>query len=327
MRQPGVCKRAVILALSVGIAACGDSGPTDPAVESLFAAPRGPFTPGSSYQGRGGYIEYVAGNLPVIVSAPHGGTLAPEEIPDRTEAACGGEATTVRDTNTEELIREIGRAFFEATGRYPHLVINRLHRRKLDPNRAELEAACGVPAAQAAFREFQAYIDTARARVTADHGKGWYTDLHGHGHAVARIELGYLLTAEQLRSNDAALNGSTAYEDGTSIRTFSRTSPLSFAELLRGPKSLGALLQSEGFPAVPSPQDPAPLVGQDYFSGGFNVDSWGCVKGGPVCGVQIESHFAGVRDTAANRSAFARALVRVYAAYLKEHAGLDMGLK
>jgi hypothetical protein len=37
-------------------------------------------------------------------------------------------------------------------------------------------------------------------------------------------------------------------------------------------------------------------------------------------------HFAGVRDTAANRTAFAAALVRVYMSYLRENFGLDLGL-
>ncbi len=43
------------------------------------------------------YIEYIAGDLPIILSAPHGGDMVPEEIPDRTQG------TTVRDSRTEEL--------------------------------------------------------------------------------------------------------------------------------------------------------------------------------------------------------------------------------
>ena len=30
-----------------------------------------------------GFIEYWPGTLPVILSAPHGGTVAPKELPDR----------------------------------------------------------------------------------------------------------------------------------------------------------------------------------------------------------------------------------------------------
>jgi hypothetical protein len=125
--------------------ACGDEG--SPLAADSYVA-------GNAYLGTSGYVEYLAGNLPLIVSAPHGGSLLPEEIPDRTAARCGGEATTVRDTNTEELARQIREAFHARTGRYPHIVINRLHRRRLDANRALTEAACGAAAAETAFREF-----------------------------------------------------------------------------------------------------------------------------------------------------------------------------
>jgi hypothetical protein len=314
-----------VVALALLFAACGDAprdigGPSD----SLAVAPRGPFTAGVSYFGRSQYVEYVAGNLPLIVSAPHGGSLLPEEIPDRLAGRCGGEATTVQDTNTAELAREIAAAFFRVTGRYPHLVINRLHRRKLDANRAILEAACEVEAAQTAFREFHAYIDSARTRVLADFGRGWYTDLHGHGHAIPRLELGYRVSGAELRLPDAELSVSSPYETRSTLRTFSQQSPLSFAELLRGPTSLGALLHEEGFRAVPSPAEPAPLSGEDYFSGGHNVGAWGCGDGGSLCGVQIEAHFEGVRDTPASRAAFASAIVRAYTAFLRQNFGLEL---
>nr|MBP9196721.1 hypothetical protein [Saprospiraceae bacterium] len=36
--------------------------------------------PGQSYFGFNQYIEYIAGNLPVILSAPHGGDKVPSDI-------------------------------------------------------------------------------------------------------------------------------------------------------------------------------------------------------------------------------------------------------
>jgi hypothetical protein len=285
------------------------------------------FTPGTSYFGTNQYIEYIAGDLPIIVTAPHGGMLTPADIPDRVAAQCGGEATTVRDTNTEELAREISAAFLRATGKHPHVVINRLHRRKLDANREIVEAACGSASAQAAWREFHAYVDSARTHALAEFGRGWYTDLHGHGHDVARLELGYQLTAAELRLTDALLDASTAYETRSSIRTVSQLSTLSFSALLRGPTSLGALFQAEGYRSVPGSQDSAPLATEEYFTGGYNVGRWGCSDGGMLCGVQIESNFEGVRDTAASRAAFAAALVRVYASYLKQNYGLDLRIR
>src|SRR5688572_23934921 len=55
--------------------------------------------PGQSHYGQNQYIEYLAGNLPVILSAPHGGRERPSDIPDREQG------TFAFDTNTQELAR------------------------------------------------------------------------------------------------------------------------------------------------------------------------------------------------------------------------------
>ena len=309
------------LVLLVCVAACGGRIPNEP-IPPRPEVPGGPYTAGNSYFGRNQYIEYIAGNLPLIFTAPHGGTLTPAEIPDRAAPACGGTATTVRDSNTDELARAVRTAFFNQTGRYPHVIINRLHRQKLDANRDRIEAACNDAEAAVAFDEFHAFVEIAKRRVLLDHGRAWYTDLHGHGHAIARLELGYLLEAEDLRLNDSTLNATSTFENESSIRTFSAQTAASFAAVLRGPSSLGTLLSSAGFPSVPSASDPAPLADQLYFTGGYNTVTHACSTGGNICGVQIESHFAGVRDTQENRLAFATALARVYETFLSVNFGL-----
>jgi hypothetical protein len=101
------------------------------------------YIPGTSYYGRNNYIEYIAGNAPVILTAAHGGALNPASIPDRTAAACGVAPTTVTDLNTTELVRAMQRRYFARFGTYPHVIISNLARRKLDPNRVNPEASCG----------------------------------------------------------------------------------------------------------------------------------------------------------------------------------------
>ena len=39
------------------------------------------FIPGQSYFGQNNYVEYIAGNLPIIIGVPHGGTLTPANLP------------------------------------------------------------------------------------------------------------------------------------------------------------------------------------------------------------------------------------------------------
>ena len=295
--------------------------------------PAGPYVAGRSYLGRNGYVEYVAGDAPVILTAPHGGSLTPAEIPDRTDGRCGGSATTGTDLNTIELARAMQARYHARLGRRPHVVVMHLARVKLDANRLDPEAACGDPEAQTALAEWHAFIDAAKAAVLRESGRGWYMDMHGHGHPVPRLEIGYLLTGAQLDLSDASLDANAAFEDTASVRTMSGAAPASFAALLRGPTSLGTLYASHGFPSIPSSSDPRP-AGTAYFTGGDNTRRHTCgadaaplggVTGGGVCGVQIEANYAGVRDNAANRDRFGDATAVVLAQYLGAHWGLSLG--
>ena len=282
--------------------------------------------------GTNGYVEYLAGNAPVIITAPHGGTLAPSSIPDRTAERCGGSATTTTDLNTAALARTMRQRYFARFGKYPHVVIAHLARRKLDANRTNPEASCGIAAADVALREWHAFIDAAKRSVLQTSGKGWYMDMHGHGHAVQRLEIGYLVSGRQLDLSDAELNAQRNIADASSIRTIARGSPATFASVLRGPTSLGTLYANNAFPAVPSAQDPGPK-GAAYFSAGDNTrrhtcggeaSPFGGTTDGMICGVQIESNYTGVRDTEANRTRFADVTAVVLERFLAEHWGLRL---
>ncbi len=334
-------RAAVALLTTLALSACSagstDTPPSGPPPSG--PPPSGPppvapiaYVAGQSYFGRNGYVEYIAGNTPVILTAPHGGTLSPSSIPDRTAGACGGLATTVTDANTQELVRTMQARYAARFGKVPHVIISHLARRKLDPNRLQPEAGCGNAEAATALGEWHSYIDAAKSAVLKAHGKGWYMDIHGHGHAVQRLELGYLVSGTQLDGSDAALDASNAIENGASILTLSLASPLSFSALLRGAGSLGTLYAAQGFPSVPSSSDPGPN-GAEYFSGGDNTRRHSCgseagplggTTGGVICGVQVEANFVGVRDNAANRERFADATAQVLEQYLRVHWGLSL---
>ncbi|MDH3271022.1 MAG: Ig-like domain-containing protein [Gemmatimonadota bacterium] len=271
------------------------------------------YLPGASYFGRNAYVEYIPGELPVVLSAPHGGSLTPDEIADRTYGA------VVPDRNTRQLTLAVREAFMDQTGYAPHVVISHLDRVKLDPNREIIEAAQGDPFAEQAWDEFHEYIERARVPVSAV-GGGMYFDMHGHGHPKARLELGYLLSAEELNQADASLN-SLAVVQRTSIREIGRDSPIPFSQLLRGPTSLGGYLESAGVPAVPSPGDPTP--GDDpYFSGGYSTAIHGSRADTElVSGIQIEHHYPGLRDSDENRRAYAALLAAAVRDFMLEHFG------
>jgi hypothetical protein len=255
------------------------------------------------------FVEYVAGDLPIVVSVPHGGALAPATIPDRTVG------TSVTDANTIDLGRALVEALVARTGRAPHLVLSHLRRSKLDANREIVEGAQGRPDAVRAWNEYHAFVEQAVRAVVARHGRGLYLDLHGHGHAVPRLELGYLISGAALDATDAVLDAGPGASQ-SSLRLLMSTTPGTFAEVLRGPTSLGGLLAGYT-PSVPSPSTPSP--GSDpYFNGGYSTERHTAV----LPGLQIESHFAGIRDTPANRAAFAASLAIAVTAFLSTHLRL-----
>lgn len=326
-------RRRLAAALCLLLAACGGEsapspagaptptgpGPTPPLTPAQPTGPVGPLVVGQTYTDRSEFVEYTLGDAPLVLVAPHGGALQPAGIPDRSCSGC----VTVTDANTQELARAIADTFQVRTGARLHLVVNRLHRRKFDANRDRDEATGGTRALDTTWLWLHSAIDSARQRVAANGGHGLLIDLHGHGHTVPRLELGYLLSAATLRQSDAALQAAGTMSTSSIARAASGTRSLSDrgVALLRGPFSLGGLLGTRGVPSVPSPNDPAPLVGQEFFDGGYNTGRHGSRNGSSVDAIQIECHFPGIRDTAASRGAFARSLVDALLVYLERHYG------
>lgn len=291
-----------------------------------LASPAGavPYEVGKSYFSANGYVEYIPGNAPVILTAPHGGALRPDGIPDRTPETCGGSASVVADMNTAQLTLAMRQSFYERYGTYPHVIINRLARRKFDANRPIAEAACGNAEVERAFGEWHAFIDEAKAQVVLTSGRGWYMDIHGHAHRVPRLELGYLVTADELNTSDAALDAITEAGERSSVRSLLQKPGTSLSDLMRGPASLGTLYAGAGFPATPSAGDPGPGA-ERYFVGGYNTRRHGCGADavqmggradGAICGLQIEANFKGVRDTKENWKRFGDATAQILGPYL-----------
>ena len=69
------------------------------------------------------------------------------------------------DLNTAQLTRELRQALCARLGVCPAAILNLLHRRKLDANRPEDEAAFGVPLAAEAYEEFQRYVSTETSNI------------------------------------------------------------------------------------------------------------------------------------------------------------------
>ena len=142
-----------------------------------------------------------------------------------------------------------------------------------------------------------AAIDSAKASVTKQAGRGLVIDLHGHAHKINRIEVGYLLGRGALRriNDDSA---ATATPFASSISSIARTSASgdSYAAMHNGPNSLGGMLAAVGLRAVPSPDEPAPKDGEEYWTGAYNTERHGSSRGGVIDAAQLELPVIAIGD-------------------------------
>ena len=299
-----------------------DITPVDTTKEEVFPAlgHDGPYQSGNVYYGRKSYIEYHAGNLPIILSAPHGGRSTPDEINDRTYG------TLVTDDNTYELTKTIMDSMRVRFGGYPHVILCKLKRTKLDANRDSVEAAQEDKYALRAWQEYHYYIGVAKKKIETDYGSGLFLDIHGHGvnpdgFYDLRSWLGYLLSGSELDQSDEVLN-TMAYQSKSSIKAWVDSSSFSFIEVLRGPNSFGAILDSTGFKSVPSVNDPGP-GGMRYFSGGYNTARHGSRSSGTISAIQVELPKPGVRQNQSTWSNFSKSITttidRYYTIHLKRN--------
>lgn len=259
-----------------------------------------------------GWTAYLKGTMPLVISVPHGGTLNLGEVADRS---CEG-AVTVTDSYTKELAMEIADQLLKFKGQLPYLVICNLIRKDIDQNRDKSEATCGDSRMEGPWEVFHSQIDDAIDEAISKFGHCIYIDLHGHGHPEQRLELGYMLSDKELKEIYQTKQTPAKQHSLSNYLTASKGT-LELHDLLFGPEAFGTLMAKEGFPSVPSAQDPFPQEGQKYFNGGYNTRRYTAANRPHVVGWQIESNMKGVRDKA-GRPVFAAAFTKVITQYIEQ---------
>jgi N-formylglutamate amidohydrolase len=247
------------------------------------------------------YTEVQYGNMPLIISVPHGGVENPSTIPDRT---CPNIVTST-DLKTIELANVIDSVCKVDYGFQPYLIINCLKRTKLDQNREIVEATCSNSSIENIWKNYHLSIDTCIAKITNKYPQVLFIDLHGHGHTKQRLELGYLVSGSELRNPSTIIPSNSSYYNMLQQNPF-----LSSNQFLTTPNSFGTFMANRNFPSVPSAQDVAPLITDEYFDGGYNTKTYTSSLYPKVYGWQMETNFTGVRDTETSKVNFAKAFLQ-----------------
>lgn len=254
------------------------------------------------------YVDYYPGDADskVTLSCPHDGTLAPSSIPDRVNGCydplddscdfhreCGTPSVskcrvvTIRDRHASKMAIEFQNYLEKRLGSRPHLIVSRLSRYKMDPNRPIDKAANHNPLAEKVYNMFHGFIQQAHDMVALN-GPGLHIDVHGYTkhNADNWTEIGYNIPNKELDAGIWDIQGS-------SVRSLAErlAGTITFEELITGPQSLGAMMQSKGYKVIPSPKYPNPASGDGpggYYRGGDITRKWGSLYGGSIDGIQIE---------------------------------------
>jgi len=269
------------------------------ALGSLLLAALGPSAPAQSPQTQkpcpNELVMTQEGKLPIILSAPHGGTKEVKDVPPRKGDGLekGGSGFFAgRDGNTEELAIAISKALEKATGKKPYLVVAQFHRKYIDANRPP-EIAYEDPKAKPTYDCYRDTLASYCKAVKSTHGRGLLLDVHGQGAIKDSIVRG---------TKDGKTVALLIERYGQKAHT--------------GPKSFFGLLAENGCKVHPTDladKEYASLNGgnivQTYGSGDFGIDA-----------IQLE--FGGdfrdkdkLKDTAAKVAA---AIVKYSALYLEK---------
>jgi N-formylglutamate amidohydrolase len=260
------------------------------------------------------YVKYLQGTLPIIISVPHGGTLEPENIPNRTYGKKG------RDKYTDLLAKDIALEFYKQADKYPYIIILELARKKLDANREIQEAAQGNKEATKIYNTFHFAIQTSIEEVNKKFKQGLYIDLHGHSHPNNYIEFGYLLSNDILKLSNKEIE---TFKELSSIKNLSNSSKENFVQQIKGKNSLSGLMATKGYKSIPSFDIPYALDDK-YFKGAFSTKQYGSYYGGNINSIQVEFPRTGFRDTEQNRQKLAKDFVDSIIKFMKIHYHLSL---
>ena len=199
------------------------------------------------------------GMLPVILSAPHGGTKdVPAVAPRKGEGLPVGSSGFFvgRDTNTEELAHAIASAIEKKTGKKPYLVVAKFHRKYIDANRPP-EIAYEDARAKPTYDAYRQTLAAYCRAVKKTYGRGLLLDNHGQG-----------------VMKDAVIRGT---KDGKTVALLIQR----YGEKAHtGPNSFFGLLSANGckvFPEKLADKEYATLNGgnivQTYGTGDYGIDA------------------------------------------------------
>lgn len=227
----------------------------------------------------------------LVIVAPHGGDLEPTYMTTRTtddEVYCpeDDDCVVTSDSYTREIATKIANSVIENYCKVPYLVVNELHRSKMDANRERPEATFDDPIAINAWQNFHDFIQDAQNAIQSQFGTivnendiegiiGILFDVHGYAgydwddsDGGKFIQWGYRLSKDTLDQDPSTghcpVDSDLADSSTRGSFTHARALPDQSLECqVRGPQSLGQRM-NELLPMTSDAMCGASLPSFDY---------------------------------------------------------------
>lgn len=261
-----------------------------------------------------GWFEVKVGDIPIVISVPHGGNIRSDQLPNRE--GCSG-AVVVLDSYTLALADAVEKQFLEKYNLRPTIVKTYLSRRHIDQNRDLAESICeDHPEMISAWHWYHNHLDSAVRWTSEKHNQVLFIDLHAHGHSNQRLELGYGLTIAEIGKVYSGIELEELMTKSTMANYKNINKDVGLQDLLIGDEAFGTLMHTKGVPSVPSKQNPYLMSNEDYFNGGYNSRFYTSVDYPKSYGWQIEVN-SQARNTPERQQAFAKAFVESVVHLLK----------
>lgn len=225
------------------------------------------------------FVHFQKGDLPIIITAPHGGT---NEIKGATVRTNG---VIVRDDGTYELALLVNEELTKLmSGKKPFLVAAQFSRKNLDVNRPAtnaFESAAAQPYYETYHQHVSNYVAEIRQRFG---GEGLMIDLHGQARDAESIFRG-------------TGNGVTV------LRLIQKQGESAFT----GTNSILGQLAAKGYPVVPNNTPPGKPPEDRSYNGGYTVRTYGSSNDQGIDAIQLE---LGSQLRRADRKKFAKDLAQ-----------------
>lgn len=232
-------------------------------------------------------IVIKAGNLPIVLTAPHGGQ---NEVPGAGTRTSG---VVSRDAHTLELTEALAKKLKDILGAEPYVVAAKFHRKYIDANRAEtaaFEDANARPVYLAYHRQIREYVDEVRQKYPSG---ALFLDIHGQSTDLDTVHRGT--------------------KNGATVTNMLEKQGM---DALSGEKSILGVLQSKGRAVFPPSNTPLgnPLENRLY-NGGYTVRTYGSNNRDGIDAIQLELGM-NLRRTPQFTDELAEAIAVYYKTYL-----------